>query len=169
MPRPALTIASIPSHTIQSAAGIRLEIVRNSFRPNIRLHHRMQVIGPHMRCQQNPTAINTNLPQRLQYGLPAATVEQIWRMCHALPFLRSAPRICFQQSASGQIVAPVYRARLITVVVRPVTGERNQVPHLSLVSPRRTAPLRSRLSIAHSVSLAAHTEAPQLQMPVYTQ
>ena len=101
----------------------------------------MHMIRPHVGGQQTPTAMQTYLPQGVQYDRPAVPVEQIRRLFHALPFIGEALLVSFQQSASGQIVAPIYGTRFIAVQVPAVGCERDEVPHK--VSCESTWELRS--------------------------
>jgi hypothetical protein len=69
MPRPALSIFTIGArvesafalYTIQTTAGIRFEIDHDSLGQNICLNYDVHVIRTHMRCQQSPTSLRTDL------------------------------------------------------------------------------------------------------------
>ncbi|MGO9242766.1 MAG: hypothetical protein ACLQBJ_18340 [Bryobacteraceae bacterium] len=50
------------------------------------LRHDMDVIGPHVRGQQRPSAALTNLAQRLERDCASVLVEHIRRLPHPLKF-----------------------------------------------------------------------------------
>ena len=82
-----------------------------------------------MSGQQSPIAVQTDLSQGLQDGRPAILVQQIRRLSHLLNFRGDSFWIGFQQSATGQIVTPVYRTRFIAIQVAAVTINRDEVRH----------------------------------------
>jgi len=142
MARPTLSIRLIDPQTVQVAARVRLESMHDFLGSNIRFHHRMNMIGSHMCCKQAPAALQTNLPQSIEDRRTAVPVEQIGHLIHLLAFHRDAFWIGFCHPGSGHVVVPVDRTGFITVQVRPIASERDEVPQSE---PVVTAPLQSRL------------------------
>ena len=83
--------------------------------------------------QQAPTAVQTDLPQGMEHGQPAVLAEQIRRLNHNLDSFRWEPLWTgFQQSVSGQIVAPIERTRLLPMQMHAVRGKGDEVPQAIL-------------------------------------
>ena len=86
---------SSSSISIQVAAGVSLEIIEDSLRPNLRLDHGMHVIASHMGGQEIPAAICTHALNRLQHGFAANMVQLIRRLIQAFCLERDACKILF--------------------------------------------------------------------------
>jgi hypothetical protein len=83
------------------------------------------------------------LAQSIEDRRTAVPIRQIGRLVHQLAFHRNAFCIGFCQPGSVHVVVPVDRTAFITMQVRPITSERDEVPQSE---PVVTAPLQSRLS-----------------------
>jgi hypothetical protein len=120
---------------IQTAACITLEVVQDFLGWRIRLDDGMRVIGPNVCGQQSPPPVLTNLPQRLENRSPDDGVQHIRGLAHPPGAGNRAPRIRFEHAASHQAVQPVDGTGLVSVQMRAVASERDQVPHPNLKKP----------------------------------
>jgi hypothetical protein len=123
MTSPALSICFIGPQAIQTSTGIRFEIAHEFLRPIVRFHDRVNVIGPYMRSQQIPSAMQTDLTNGVKYSLAESSVQEIRSLVHQSAFGFSALRMSFQHSASRQIVALVDGTRFIAVQMIAIAGE----------------------------------------------
>ncbi len=81
-----------------------------------------------MRCKQAPAALERDFAKRIEYQCTALPVEQTGQLGHLLAFQRDAFWTGFRQPGAGYVVAPVDRAGFVTVKVRPVASEGDEVP-----------------------------------------
>ena len=126
--RPTLSIRLIDPLTVQVAARIRLESVHDFLGSNLRFDHRVNMIGSHMCCPQAPAKVQTDFAESIEYCRTAVLVEQIGHLVHLLAFYRDAFGIGFRHPRSGHIVVPVDRTGFITVQMRPIASESDEVP-----------------------------------------
>jgi hypothetical protein len=137
---PSLPTGFFAGESIQSTAGIGLEIVHDLLGRNLRLRDDVHVIGPYMRSQEIPTTARTNLLKRLQHDRAAIAVQPIRRLIHLSKFRCNAPGIGLDGWASKQIVMPVYGTGFLAVEVCAVAGKSDEVPHFKLCPPPPPAP-----------------------------
>ncbi len=96
--------------------------------PHVRLHDDMNMVRPHVRRPQRPTAMQTNLSQRAQHNHSSVSIEKILRLIHLSALHRDTLCISPRESASKHIMVPVNRAGFVAMQMRPIAGEGNQVP-----------------------------------------
>ena len=68
--------------SVQRPASIRLEIVHNFFRLSVGFNNHVNVIGPHMRSEKDPTAMPADLSYCVKDNRPSMLVEEIRRLRH---------------------------------------------------------------------------------------
>jgi hypothetical protein len=86
MARPSLSTRSILSKPVQGPAAVGLKAIHDFFGLKLGFHDHVHMIGPHMRGQQTPIAVQAHLLQCREYGRTGITVQPIRRLSHALTF-----------------------------------------------------------------------------------
>ena len=61
MARPPLAIGTVVAKPVQGATAIGLQIIQYSLRGRMTIHDHVHVIGPHMRGEEIPAAMQTNI------------------------------------------------------------------------------------------------------------
>lgn len=64
---------------------MNLEVAHDALWRNLGVHHRVHVSASHVRRQQNPTPMRTDLLNRLQNGVTADLVEVIGNLTQTFP------------------------------------------------------------------------------------
>lgn len=72
---PALPVRFLQQHAIETATGIGVEVVHNPLGRNLRLHHRVHMIGAHMGWQQALSATHAHFLNGLQNGVATDPVQ----------------------------------------------------------------------------------------------
>src|SRR6266853_3462703 len=107
MASPSLPVRFIQPLPIQMAACVTLKVDHDTLRWNLGLHHCMDVSASHMRRQQAPATMHTDLLNRLQHDLPTDLVEDIGSLIHNLSLRCGSNRVPFEDSGSRNIVFAV--------------------------------------------------------------
>ena len=89
----------------------------------------MNVIGSHVSRQKSPAAMQTNLPQGTQDRRPAALIQVIGPLIHLFAFHGATLRADLRERTAKHIVMLVHNIGIVTVQVRPVARESDEVPH----------------------------------------
>jgi hypothetical protein len=159
--RPTLSIRLIGPQAVQVAARVRLESVHDFLGSNLRFYHRVNMIGSHMCCPQAPAMVQTDFPESIEYCRTAVSVEQIGQLVHLLAFQRDAFGIDFRHPRSGHIVVPVDRTGFITVQMRPIASESDEVPQseptVPLLYSRGSANVSFGQCSTESITSVSHT------------
>ena len=90
---PALTLGPVETRLIESAAGVRFEIMHDLLRPNFRPHDCMEVIRSYMGCHQVPATVFANAQNGAQDNQPLRLIHPICRLILPLLLRQNAPGI----------------------------------------------------------------------------
>ena len=157
VPCPSFPIGAVHADLVQSPACVRLKVVHHLFRFRFGLDDNVNMSGPHVRRQERPLSVQRDFPDYIQHHSPAGPIQQIRILIHQIPFASHQRRVGFKSAMSRNVVVPVHRTGFITVQVRSIAAERNQVGHTPLSrsnseprasasgGPVFSAPSRSRL------------------------
>src|ERR1700691_1961177 len=75
VPRPAFAFRIIETRLIQGAASVGFQVVHHTLRPNVRLHHDMEVSAANMGRDQVPGTVLANGSQCLQDDCPPGMIH----------------------------------------------------------------------------------------------
>jgi hypothetical protein len=87
------------------------------------------MIGPHVRGQQGPTAVRTDILDSLKHYAPARLFQGVWGLIHKLAVGIGVLWVHWQESVSRKILIAVNRTCFPTVQVPAVAREGNEVAH----------------------------------------
>jgi hypothetical protein len=126
VPRPANAALLSGVREIQRPAGVSLERVHDEFWGNIRIDHNMQVARSHMRGEQTPMLVSTDVENRFQDYVALICTQFEGRLLKQ--GLRKMPkrRLRLPRSGSRHIVVAV-RSAFLAREVGSITGKSNQI------------------------------------------
>lgn len=145
MPRPTFAIWPLRAKVAQLPAWVRLEVSHYLLRLRVRFHHNVDVVGPDMRRQKRPGSMHANLANRVQHRTAGDCIQQVGRLVHEVALALCSRRVGIHQTMSRNVVVPIHGTRFVTMQMRTIAGERNQVRQQRLVYTARS---RSRLGKA---------------------
>ena len=103
------------------------QVVHDSLRANLRYDDQVNVSGPHVGCQQIPSALPGSAPV-----MPAAPLRDGFRLTHpalvhVLAFSRHPLRIRLQQAASKMPIVAIDGSRFVTMQVAAVASKSDEI------------------------------------------
>jgi hypothetical protein len=145
--RPPLAIRSVRAALVQPPARIRLEIAHHTFGLRLCFNYGVNVIGPNVRRQKRPLSMRANLPYRVQHSATSGRIQQVRSLVHQIALVRCSSKLGIRQTMARNVVVPIHGTGFVSVNMRAIARERNQVRHAKLFY---TAPSRSRLGRSRS-------------------
>ncbi len=127
MMRPALANAIAKSGSVERPAGIRFEVIENSFGSSFCAHHQMDVRGSHMGCPQFPISVRANLTNRPQHHASSSRVQFVGLFIHCTLQSADPLRAGRKKRSAINVVISIHRATLVSIEPRAVAGEGEEV------------------------------------------